>query len=348
MQTRQFGTLPDGRTVTAYELENGALRCEILDLGGIVTKLVAPDRDGVAADIVLGCDDLEDYATAPYFGALIGRFGNRIDGGRFALDGVTYQLAQNDGDNHLHGGKVGFDKVIWSAETRQSDAGPSLALSHRSLDGEECYPGNLDVEVVYTLTADGLRIDYRATCDAPTILNLTNHSYFNLDGHDSGDICDHLLCVDAQHITPVSSALIPTGELQAVAGTPFDFKTPSRIGDRLEQTDDEQIARGGGIDHNFVFDTMGGFNKQAELFSARSGRVLEVWTDQPGAQVYTGNFLDGSVRGKGGFAYQKRAAICLETQHFPDSPNQPTFPSVVLHPGKTFRSTTEYRLAIRK
>ncbi len=344
IDSRHFGCMPDGRDVTAYELEHDSgMRCEILDLGGIVTKLFAPDRRGSYADVVLGCDDVESCLQAPYFGALIGRFGNRIGGGRFSLDGVSYQLETNDGDNHLHGGVTGFDKVLWKAEASEGEEGPTLKLRYRSPDGDAHYPGNLDVEVVYTLIANGLRIAYEAVTDAPTIVNLTNHSYFNLDGHDAGSVLDHELRIDADRFTPVSAALIPTGELALVEGTPFDFRVQAPIGERVDRTDDEQIVRGGGIDHNFVLNAAGTFARSAKVYAPVSGRTLEVWTDQLGVQIYTGNFLDGSVVGKGGTAYPKRAAICLETQHFPDAPNQPAFPSVVLRPGETYCTTTEYR-----
>jgi aldose 1-epimerase len=355
-----FATLPDGRQVDAFTLRNGnGVVVRAIDYGGIVLSITAPDRDGNAGDIVLGYDDLDGYlAVTPYFGAIIGRYGNRIAGARFTLDGATYELAANNGPNHLHGGEVGFDKVLWNGEIVDTDAGAVVRFTYTSPAGEEGYPGNLEATVDYLLNDDNeLVIDYRATSDAPTPINLTHHSYFNLAG--GGDILGHELQINADRYTPVDATLIPTGELAAVAGTPFDFTEPTAIGARID-ADDEQLRRGGGYDHNFVLQrgdagaSISADGALAEmLLAARvtepiSGRVLEVETSEPGLQFYSGNFLDGTITGKDGRAYEHRSGFCLEPQHFPDSPNQAAFPSTILRPGEIYRSRTIYRFAVQR
>jgi aldose 1-epimerase len=344
-----FGALPDGRDVELYLLtNNNGMQVSITTYGGIVTSLTVPDRTGEFADIVLGFDDLDGYlAGHPYFGAIIGRYGNRIAGGEFTLDDQTYVLAQNNNGNHLHGGVKGFDKALWRAAPEFHPDGPRLSLTYLSADGEEGYPGRLDVAVDYTLTQDDeLRIGYRATTDKPSHVNLTNHSYFNLAGPGSGDILDHELLINADHFTPVDEGLIPTGEIRSVVGTPMDFRQPTAIGARIED-EDEQLRFGKGYDHNFVLNTADtGLTAAARVSEPTTGRVLDVLTREPGVQLYTGNFLDGSVTGKGGTVYGRRCAFCLETQHFPDSPNQPQFPSTVLRPGTEYRTTTIYRFSV--
>lgn len=348
-ESRPFGTTPAGDTVDLITLRSpGGIELDVMTYGATVTRLLAPDRDGVLADIVLGHEWLESYlAGTPYFGAIVGRYGNRIAGGRFTLDGTEYELAVNNGPNHLHGGLVGFDKVVWEAEAFETDGGSGVVFAYVSGAGEEGYPGELSVRVTYTLTAGDLRIDYEATTDAPTVVNLTHHGYWNLAGHGAGDILDHELVLRASRFTPVDESLIPTGELRPVEGTPFDFREPKTIGARIE-ADDEQLRFGGGYDHNFVLD---GWTDDGELRSAgvlrdpASGRAMEVLTTEPGVQFYSGNFLDGTDIGKGGVVYEHRTGLCLETQHFPDSPNQQGFPSTVLRPGETYRSTTVYRFS---
>ncbi len=345
---QEFGKTQDGVAVQLYTLRNTkGVRIAITNYGGIITSIVVPDREGRAGDIVLGFDTLDGYLKGhPYFGAIIGRYGNRIGKARLSLDGVEYRLAQNDGDNHLHGGLKGFDKVVWHAREYADAAGQHLALHYRSRDGEEGYPGNLDVNVVYTLNENNqLRIEYTATTDKPTVVNLTNHSYFNLAG--DGDILGHVLRLNADQFTPVDKGLIPTGELRAVQGTPFDFTTPTAIGARINQ-DDEQLRFGRGYDHNFVVRGEAGVLREAaEVYEPKTGRTLRVITTEPGIQFYSGNFLDGTLRGKGGRVYGHRSGFCLETQHFPDSPNKPQFPSTVLRPGETYRSTTVYEFGAR-
>jgi aldose 1-epimerase len=329
---KPFGTGPNGEQVDLYTLRNNqGVEVSITNYGGAITSILAPDRNGAFGDVVLGYDTLDDYIKNPrYLGALIGRFANRIARGRFSLNGVKYQLAQNNGQNHLHGGPKGFDKRVWNA----SETSSGLHLEYLSPDGEENYPGCLSVAVDYSLNDDNeLRIDYNATNDndtIATIVNLTNHSYFNLRGQ--GTILDHELMINAHSFTPVSDDLIPTGEILSVDGTPMDFRTARVIGQ-------------GGYDHNFVLDDWkhGSVRSVARLRDPNSGRVMEVFTSQPGIQFYSGNFLDGSLIGKGGVAYQKYAALCLETQHFPDSPNQPNFPSTVLRAGQTYNETTIYK-----
>jgi aldose 1-epimerase len=348
VEKQPFGKTADGTPVDLYTLTNSkGVRVAITNYGGIVVSLFTPDRNGNLGDIVLGFERLEDYLKGhPYFGAIIGRYGNRIAKGRFTLDGVEYKLAQNNGENHLHGGLVGFDKKVWKARDFVDAEGQHLELRYTSPDGEEGYPGNLDVTVTYSLNEQNqLRIDYVATTDKPTVVNLTNHSYFNLAGE--GDILGHLLRLNADYFTPVDAGLIPTGELRPVKGTPFDFTEPTPIGARIEQ-DDEQLRYGRGYDHNFVLRGGGGsLAEAAEVYEPKTGRVLRVLTTEPGVQFYTGNFLDGTLRGKYGRVYHRRTGFCLETQHFPDSPNKPHFPTTVLRPGQTYRSTTIYEFSAR-
>jgi aldose 1-epimerase len=340
-----FGKTFDGTSVDIFTLRNAnGVEVKISNYGGIVTSFKAPDRNGHLDDVVLGYDNLEGYFTnSPYFGALIGRYGNRIARGKFTLNGVTYKLAINNPPNTLHGGLVGFDKQVWGARAVEISAEPSLELIYLSKDGEEGYPGNLQVKAVYALTADnGLRLEYTATTDKDTVLSLTQHPYFNLAG--KGDVLGHQVFIDADHLTPVDSTLIPTGKLKPVAGTPFDFRQPTAIGARIGQ-DDEQLKFGNGYDHNFVLNHESGrLDLIARVTEPTCGRVLEVYSTEPGLQFYTGNFLDGTITGKGGQVYRFRGAFCLEPQHFPDSPNHPEFPSVVLKPGQTYHNTIIYRL----
>jgi aldose 1-epimerase len=345
---KPFGFLPDGREVDLYTLNNGnGMRAMITTYGGIVTSLTAPDRNGQFADVVLGFNDLDRYlAGHPYFGAIIGRYGNRIANGTFALDDQTFTLAQNNGVNHLHGGVLGFDKAIWSAKQMSHPDGPRLRLAHAAEDGEEGYPGRLDVTVDYTLTHENeLRIDYHATTDKPTHVNLTNHSYFNLAGPSGGDILGHEVLIQADHFTPVDEGLVPTGEIRRVDDTPMDFRQPVAIGKRIDD-DDKQLQFGSGYDHNWVLDRADSdLSVAIRVIEPTTGRVMEVLTREPGVQFYTANFLDGSVFGKGGMAYGRRCAFCLETQHFPDSPNRPEFPTTVLRPGEVYETTTIYRFS---
>ncbi len=349
-----FGKTPAGQEAHLFTLANpDGTKVEITNFGGAVVRWWTPDRRGELADIVLGFDSFEKYAGAPaYFGTLIGRFGNRIAHGAFTLDGKTYTLAKNNQPGgipcHLHGGLRGFNKVLWTAEPLTTLLGPALRLRYRSADGEEGYPGNLDVEVTYTLTRElELRLDYMATTDRPTPINLTNHTFFNLAGEGIDNVLGHVLTLNASRFTPVNAGLIPTGELAAVAGTPFDFRTPHAIGERIDAAH-EQLRFAGGYDHNFVLDARPGeLALAATAFEPRSGRLLEARTTEPGVQFYSGNFLNGSLVGKHGHAYARRSGFCLETQHFPDSPNQPSFPSTILRPGATYRSTTVYRAGSR-
>jgi len=341
-----FGRLADGTAVDIYTLTNKAgIEARITTYGAILVSLKLPDRNGAFADVNLGFDGLEGYlGTHPYFGAIIGRYGNRIAKARFTLDGVAYALPPNNNGNTLHGGIRGFDKVVWAAEPVRSADGAGVKLVYLSKDGEEGFPGNLSVTVVYTLTdANELRIDYEAVTDRKTPVNLTNHAYWNLKGEGRGDVLGHVLRLEADGITAVDSAanLIPTGEIAPVAGTPFEFTSPHAIGERIAKVE-------GGYDHNFVLRSGGGtLALAARVEEPESGRVLEIWTDQPGIQLYTGNFLDGTVVGKGGKAYGKHFAFCLETQHFPDSPNHPNFPSTILEPGQTYRTTTVHKFNVK-
>lgn len=349
-----FGKLPDGTEARLYRLRNAlGLVAEISDYGGTVVRLLAPDRHGQVADVLLGFDRVEDYvAHSPYFGCLIGRFGNRIAHGRFSLHGTTYQLATNNAPNgfpcHLHGGKRGFDKVLWRAEPFRAADGDALRLNYRSVEGEEGYPGNLDVTVTYTLTNDNaLRIDYAATSDQATPVNLTNHAYFNLAGEGSGDVLGHVLTINAHGYTPVNAGLIPLGHIAPVSGTPFDFTMPNKIGQCINLPN-AQLRCAGGYDHNFVVDRRDASLVQAaSVLEPISGRALAVYTTEPGIQFYSGNFLKGAFAGKHGHIYQKHDGFCLETQHFPDSPNQPAFPTTILQPGQTLTSATLYRFDVR-
>jgi aldose 1-epimerase len=339
-----FGRTLEGAPVNLFTLRNaGGIEARICNYGGIVVSLKTPDRDGHLDDVVLGFDHLDGYlALCPYFGALVGRYCNRIAKATFSLEGATYTLAANNGPNALHGGRKGFDKAVWQAALTGTASAPALELHYLSKDDEEGYPGNLHVKAVYCLTDDnGLRLDLTATTDKTTIVNLTQHPYFNLVG--KGEILGHQLWIDADRFTPVDSALVPTGELRPVAGTPFDFRRPTAIGARIEQ-DDEQLQRGHGYDHNFVLNhPMGRLDVIARVSEPVTGRVLEVLTTEPGLQFYTGNSLDGTIKGKGGQVYHKRSGFCLEAQHFPDSPNHQEFPSVVLRPGEVYRNTSVFR-----
>jgi aldose 1-epimerase len=344
----EFGKMPDGAAVDIFTLTNEhGLEARICTYGGAVVSLKTPDRTGQMADIVQGFDSLAGYLNPaqPYFGALIGRYGNRIGHAKFTLDGKVYTLPANDGANTLHGGPKGFDKVVWTA--RQLPDG-GIELTYVSKDGDEGFPGTLKAVVTYHLTgANELKIDYAATTDKDTVVNLTNHSYWNLKGAGNGTILDHILTLHASRFTPVDSGLIPTGELKPVAGTPFDFTKPTAVGARIEQND-EQLKLGRGYDHNFILDRTGaGLSLAARVEENTSGRVMEVETTEPAVQFYTGNFLDGTVGGKGGKNYPLRAALCLETQHYPDSPNKPAFPSTELKPGQTYKTTTVYRFSVK-
>ena len=346
ISSEDYGKLADGTAVKLYTLTNSnGMVAKITNYGGIVTELHVPDRDGKMSDVVLGYENLDKYVEAtPYFGALIGRYGNRIAKGKFTLDGKEYTLATNNDENHLHGGDVGFDKVVWNANAKETQNGPSLELTYLSKDGQEGYPGNLTCKVIYTLTNDNeLKIQYEATTDAPTVVNLTHHGYFNLAGHDSGTILDQELMIDADRYTPVDDGLIPTGELATVEGTPMDFRKPTAIGARIAQLTGDP----GGYDHNWVLNNSDGtYAKIASLYDPKSGRLMEVFTSEPGLQFYSGNFLDGSNKGKGA-TYNKHNGLCLETQHFPDSPNQPKFPSTVLRPGEKYGYTTSYKFSVK-
>jgi aldose 1-epimerase len=345
-----FGKTPDRQNADIYTLTNsGGAEVKITNYGGIVTSLKVPDRNGKLDDIVLGFDNLDAYLKGhPYFGAIIGRYGNRIAKGRFTLHGVEYKLATNNGENHLHGGIRGFDKVVWNAKPRKLANGAALELTYLSKDGEEGYPGNLSVKVVYTLTnANELKIEYSATTDKDTVVNLTHHSYFNLAGQGNGDILDHKLFINAAHFTPTDAGSIPTGELRSVRGTPFDFTRATTIGARINQ-DDEQLRLAKGYDHNFILNgIMGRLRRSARVYEPTTGRVMEVWTTEPGMQLYTGNFLDGTLTGKDGKVYQQRYGFCLETQHYPDSPNKPNFPTTVLRKGGRYHTITIYEFSVR-
>ena len=337
-----FGHTSEGTAVDIYTLADGKVEARIMTYGGIVVSLRTPDRNGKIDDVVLGCDAVEKYeAQTAHFGGIIGRYANRIAHGTFKLDGKTYSIPKNDGDNALHGGIRGFDKKIWAAKEIQD----GIELSYVSKDGEEGFPGTLTTTVRYTLSGSALRIEYSATTDKDTVLNLTNHSYFNLAGQGKGDVLGHVLKIDASRMTPVDAALIPTGELKSVSGTPFDFRTPHAIGERIN-SDDTQLQLGKGYDHNFVLDSPPGeLAEAAEVYEPTTGRILKVLTTEPGLQLYTGNFLDGSITGKEGRVYSRRFAFCLETQHFPDSPNHASFPSTELKPGQKFHSVTVFEFS---
>jgi aldose 1-epimerase len=342
-----FGKTPDGTPVEIFTLSDGAYEARIATYGGVVVSLKVPDRNGKPADVVLGFDNVDGYvanfngSSDAFFGALIGRYANRIAHGSFTLDGQKYSLPLNNGANSLHGGPHGFNNVVWKAKPIAN----GVELSYLSKDGEAGYPGNLTATVRYTLIKGDLRIEYSATTDKDTVVNLTNHSYFNLAGQ--GDILNHQLTLRASRFTPVDAGLIPTGELKPVEGTPFDFRKPTTVGARINASD-EQLHLGRGYDHNWVLDNNSGkLAEAAEVYEPTSGRVLKVLTDQPGIQFYSGNFLDGSIKGKGGTPYQLHAALCLETQHFPDSPNHPDFPTAELKPGQTYHTTTVFSFSAR-
>lgn len=345
-----FGTLPSGEKVYIYTLTNkNGMEVKIINYGATVVSLKVPDKNNKFDDVVMGYDKLEDYINGnSYFGCIVGRFGNRINKGRFKLDGKEYQLTINDGENHLHGGTVGFNKVLWNAETASTDTAQSLKLTYISKDGEQGYPGNLTIQVIYTLNdKNELVIDYSAETDKPTIVNPTHHSYFNLSGSFENTILNHELMIDADYITPVNNQLIPTGVLMKVDNTPFDFRKFHKIGERINEQH-EQLIFGKGYDHNWVLNNYNGnVRKVAELYEPLSGRAMEVLTDQPGIQFYSGNFLNKSIKGKNGVTYDYRTGLCLETQHYPDSPNHSTFPSVVLRPGERYKQKTIYRFIVR-
>jgi aldose 1-epimerase len=340
-----FGTLEDGTVVEIYTLTNaGGMSAKIMTYGATLTELHVPDKSGKMGDVVLGFDNLAQYVKGhPYFGSTVGRVANRIAKGRFTLEGKEYTLAVNNGPNHLHGGLKAFDKVVWKAEPMKSPDGPAVKLTYHSPDGEEGYPGNLDVAVTYTLTEkNALRIDYAATTDRPTPVNLTNHTYFNLAGQ--GDVLGHQMMLAADRFVAVDETLIPTGELKAVKGTPMDFTTPHAIGERIAQVGGDP----NGYDHCYVLNSGGSsLSLAARVYEPATGRVMEMDTTEPGVQFYTGNFLDGSLTGKGGVVYRKHSAFCLEAGHFPDAVNHPRFPSVILRPGQTYQQRTEYRFSTR-
>ena len=349
-----FGGIPDGPPVTIYTLRNDkGMEVRILTYGGIVQSLKVPDKNGKFDDVVLGYDNLGGYLTnSPYFGALIGRYGNRIGGGKFTLEGKTYKLAANNGPNSLHGGIKGFDKVVWQAKSWLTPDGPALELTYVSQDGEEGFPGNLKVTAIYTLTDNNeLHLSFTATTDQPTLCNLTQHSYFNLRGQGNGDILGHEVCINSDKITPVDKDLITTGEYAPVDGTPFDFRKPTAIGARIGariNDPNQQLQFGTGYDHNWVINKpLGKLGLQARVFEPATGRVLEVWSTEPGVQFYTGNFLDGSITGKDGKVYSRRNGFCLEPQHYPDSPNKPMFPTTELKPGETYQNTIVYRFLVQ-
>jgi aldose 1-epimerase len=347
-----FGTTAAGEAVDEYTLTNAnGMEVKIITYGGTITSIRVPDRDGNMANVALGFDNLADYETrSPYFGNITGRYANRIAGAKFSIDGTEYTLAANNGPNSLHGGVEGFDNKVWTAaEVEGDDGSVGVELSYLSPDSEEGYPGNLDVTVTYWLTDDNeLRMEYTATTDAPTVVNLTNHAYFNLAGEGAGTIYDHILMIDADRYNPVDETLIPTGELAPVEGTPFDFRLPKPIGPG-QRSNHEQIVIGRGYDHNWVLNRDEGDTSMmlaARLYEPTSGRVLEVWTTEPGLQFYAGNFLDGTLVGPSGHLYRQSDALALETQHFPDSPNQPDFPSTELRPGETYQTTTIYKFTV--
>jgi aldose 1-epimerase len=346
---KPFGATKDGTPVNLYTLVNNkGAEVRISNYGGLIISVKVPDRNGKFGDVVLGYDNLNDYIkNSPYFGAIVGRYANRIAKGKFTLDGQEYTLAINNGPNALHGGLKGFDKQVWQPTSLMTADGPSLELRYVSKDGEEGYPGALSVTAVYSLSDDNaLKLELSATTDKDTVVNLSQHSYFNLAG--KGDILNHQVMMPADKFTPVDSTLIPIGELRPVDGTPFDFRQPTAIGARIGQ-DDEQLKFGGGYDHNWVINkTPGQLGLMARVYDPESGRVLEVLSTEPGLQFYTGNFLDGTITGKGGWVYQKRNAFCMESQHYPDSPNQPNFPSVVVKPGQVYRNTIIFKFSVQK
>jgi aldose 1-epimerase len=347
----EHGKTPEGATADLFTLTNdNGITVTISEFGGTVTSIMTPDKAGTMADIVLGHDSLAPYigrAQSPYFGGIIGRYANRIAKGQFSIGSDSYQVSVNNGENHLHGGNAGFDQHLWDGTTFSNGEGVGVIFTYTSPDGEEGYPGALSMRVTYTLTnADDLRIDYYAVTDKATVVNMTNHSYFNLSGNAARDILGHELMIPGHFITPTDGGGIPTGDLMGVAGTPFDFSTPNVIGARID-TDNEQIKAGIGYDHNWVLDDGSDALKLAAVLSdPESGRLLEIWTTEPGIQFYTGNYLDGSITGKGGAVYNHRFGLCLEPQHFPDSPNQPNFPSTLLEPGESYQTTSIYHFAV--
>ena len=346
-----FGKTPDGQNTTLYTLRNSqGMEVKITNYGGIITHWTAPDKNGTFEDVVLGYDTLGGYVVeSPYFGALVGRYGNRIAKGKFTLDGKTHTLAVNNGENHLHGGLKGFDKVVWKTDKVEKNGQVGLKMYYESKDGEEGYPGNLKVTVNYLLKNDNsLQIDYEATTDKATPVNLTNHTYFNLSGSTKTNILNHQLQLDASHFLPVDTGLIPTGELQSVKNTPFDFTKLGTIGKRINDSTDVQIKRGGGYDHCWVLDNNTDTLKHfATVYEPTSGRLMEGFTTEPATQFYTSNFLTGTAIGKHGITYSKHYVLCLETQHYPDSPNQPKFPNTILRPNQKYSSTTVYRFGVK-
>ena len=350
MSKQAFGKTADGTQVDLFTLKNKGMEVAITNYGGTVVSVKVPDRSGHLEDVVLGYENLDGYITdKAYLGATVGRYGNRIAKGKFSLDGTTYTLAKNNGENSLHGGAKGFNKAIWEAKDVSTKQAPALQLSYLSKDGEEGYPGNLAVKVTFTLTAEHeLKIQYSATTDKDTVLNLTNHSYFNLAGAGNGDVLATQVTINADRFVPVDSTLIPTGELRSVQGTPFDFRAPTALGARIDQ-DNEQLKFGGGYDVSWVVNHGGGEKPvlAAKAHEPKSGRTLEVWTTEPGVQLYTGNSLDGTIHGKSGHVYKRRYAFCFEAQHFPDSPNHPQFPTTELKPGQEFHSETIYKFSAK-
>lgn len=356
VEQSDFGVTPAGDSVDVFTITNSnGMRMRVTNYGGIITSLHAPGQNGME-DVVLGFDSLEAYTNEtyesanPYFGAIIGRYGNRIDEAQFTLDGQTYTLQANNGPNHLHGGEPGFDEVVWSAEPFETADSVGVVLTYTSPDGEEGYPGRLDTKVTYALTNDNeVALTYQATTTKATPVNLTQHSYFNLDGAGDETILDHELMIDADTFTPVDSTLIPTGQFRSVAGTPFDFQEPTPIGARID-ADNRQLNIAGGYDHNFVLSRQesDSLRLAARVYGPDSGRLMEVFTTEPGLQFYSGNFLDGSLVGKSGTPYQQHAGFALETQHFPDSPNQPNFPSTILRPDEAYTTRTVYRFSVRE
>ncbi len=345
-----FGQLPDGTIADLYTLKNAnGMEVTISNYGGTITNMTAADKNGIFENITLACDSISGYLKGvPYFGALIGRYGNRIANGKFIINGKAFKLAKNNGPNALHGGIKGFDKVLWSAKPLEGEE-PQLILNYTAADGEEGYPGKLEVEVTYTLQKENsLKIDYKATTNKTTVINLTNHTYFNLAGDMRKNILDNELTINADKYLPVNSTLIPTGELRPVVGTAFDFTNAYKIGVRINDSTDIQIKYGKGYDHCWILsDSSKSLKPAATVYNSVSGRVLEVFTTEPALQIYTGNFLDGTVVGKGGIAAKHRTGLCLETQHYPDSPNQPKFPSTVLNVGETYKSTTIYKFSVK-
>jgi aldose 1-epimerase len=347
-----FGTTPEGEAVEIFTLTNASgIEIKAISYGGIIVSIKTPDREGNLGDIVLGFDNLQPYLDgSPYFGSIIGRYGNRIGDAEFVLDGETHPLAANDGNNHLHGGTKGFDKVVWSGEPFEDESGVGVVFRYTSPDGEEGYPGTLQVEVTYTLAPlSTLVVDYLATTDRATPVNLTQHSYFNLKDAGASNILGHELMIAADGFTPVDATLIPTGEIASVTGTPFDFTTPHTIGERIE-ADHPQLGFGGGYDHNWVLDgtPADGMSLAAHVHEPTTGRTLEILTTEPAIQFYSGNFLDGTHKGKGGVVYELHTGFCLETQHYPDSPNKPDFPSTILRPGEEYRTTTVFRFGVER